>query len=272
MLGTVPRSRRHHGQFAGTVVGRTSEIPRGNVLGQKCHEEEVGDMELTLRGKAGPWRAPVSVPLELGKFMLSTRPGIRYDPCIRKSKQLKTPAPSGVHPPTPALFPASHQHLEPFSCSPASVLTRVPGNTCQSLATSFRIKSKGGVSLFSSMVKAPPEPLSSSALALTHPRTLRVTLGSCATAAAEKRSSTERGRASAPSHAQLQHAQQFSILSAIFCSTELVVCIELVFIFPNMIYKHNHVSDFDIALGCKAGTHPGPCSAAGEHHGQGGAF
>lgn len=42
VLGTVPRSRRPHSQFAaGTGVGSTSEIPRGNVLGQKCHEEEV---------------------------------------------------------------------------------------------------------------------------------------------------------------------------------------------------------------------------------------
>lgn len=39
-----------------------------------------------------------------------------------------------------------------------------------------------------------------------------------------------------------------------------------------MIYKHNHVSDFDIALGCKAGARPGPRSTSGEHHGQGGAF
>lgn len=100
----------------------------------------------------------------------------------------------------------------------------------------------------------------------------RVTLANRATAAEEKLSSRERGSASPPSHAQLRHAQQFSILSAIFCSTELVVCIELVFIFPNMIYKHNHVSDFDIALGCKAGMHPGPRSAGEEHHSQGGAF
>jgi len=57
----------------------------------------------------------------------------------------------------------------------------------------------------------------------------------------------EAGSASPSSNAQLRHAQQFSILSAIFCSTELVVCIELVFIFPNTIYQHNHVSDFDIA-------------------------
>lgn len=70
-----------------------------------------------------------------------------------------------------------------------------------------------------------------------------------------------RSEVSPPSNAQLRHAQQFSILSAIFCSTELVVCIELVFIFPNMIYKHNHVSDFDIALGSTAGMHPGPGSA-----------
>lgn len=71
----------------------------------------------------------------------------------------------------------------------------------------------------------------------------------------------EAGSRAPSSNAQLQHAQQFSILSAIFCSTELVVCIELVFIFPNMIYKHNHVSDFDIALGSTASMHPGPSSA-----------
>lgn len=122
------------------------------------------------------------------------------------------------------------------------------------------------------MAKPLLEPLSGSSLALTHPRMLRVTLANCATATVEKLPSRERGSASPPSHAQLRHAQQFSILSAIFCSTELVVCIELVFIFPNMIYKHNHVSDFDIALGCKAGTHPGPRSTGGEHRGQGGAF
>lgn len=101
---------------------------------------------------------------------------------------------------------------------------------------------------------------------------LRVTLASCATAGVGKRRSTERGSASPESRAQLRHAQQFSILSAIFCSTELVVGIELVFIFPNMIYKHNHVSDFDIALGSKAGTRPGPRSAGGEQRGQGGAL
>lgn len=71
----------------------------------------------------------------------------------------------------------------------------------------------------------------------------------------------EAGSVSPSSNAQLRHAQQFSILSAIFCSTELVVCIELVFIFPNMIYKHNHVSDFDIALGSTAGMHLSPGSA-----------
>lgn len=113
------------------------------------------------------------------------------------------------------------------------------------------------------MTKPPPEPLLSSALALTHAGMLCVTLANCRKATAEKLSSTERGSSSPPSHAQLRHAQQFSILSAIFCSTELVVCIELVFIFPNMIYKHNHVSDFDIALGCKAGTHPGPAAPVG---------
>lgn len=60
------------------------------------------------------------------------------------------------------------------------------------------------------------------------------------------------------SDAEVRRAQQFSILSAIFCSTELVVCIELVFISSNMIYKRNRVGDFGIALGSMTGAQPCP--------------
>lgn len=52
------------------------------------------------------------VPLELGEVTLSTRPGMRRDPCIRKNKQLK--APLGAHPPTPAL-------LLPFPPAPGAI-------------------------------------------------------------------------------------------------------------------------------------------------------
>lgn len=71
------------------------------------------------------------------------------------------------------------------------------------------------------------------------------------------------------SSAKLWHAQQFSILSAIFCSTELVVCIELVFIFPNMMYRRNRVSGSDTISGSAMGVQPCPRSL---HRGAGGDF
>lgn len=161
-----------------------------------------------------------------------------------------------------ASFISSHlQHLDPFSCSSASALPQVSLNISQSPATSFGLNSKERFSLPSSLAK-PPLGATSQLGISTHPGMLRAAPANCGT----NQQSTapaqgEAGSASPPSNARLRHAQQFSILSAIFCSTELVVCIELVFIFPNMIYKHNHVSDFDIALGSTAGMHPSPSSA-----------
>lgn len=104
MLGTVPRSRRLHNQFAAATGARImSQMPRGkhpqgrNATRRKRKPRAYAEEEGWAMGNLGQCHGPRdrNGPPDLCKFKLSTSPGIRCDACIRKSKYLKTPAPLG---------------------------------------------------------------------------------------------------------------------------------------------------------------------------------